>query len=500
MNKKKLLYNTITSVILQIITIVCGFIIPRLLLKSFGSETNGLVNSISNFLGFITVLEMGFGSVIPSALYKPLADNDKQKISEIMTSADNYFKLLARLFLGYVIILVFVYPTLISTHYTHLYVSSLIITISLNLICNYYFGITNRLLLQADQRIYISNIVRILILTISTIVSYIMLKMNFDILAVKIAGSLIGIFHPFVLHCYVKKHYQIAKVSTENNVLDQKWYGFAQHISCFVFANTDVFLLTVFSTLYNVSIYNIYHLVLTGIESLVNSIMPGFQPILGNEWAKQNTAKLNYIFEFYIWLYHTISTLAFSCTLILIVPFVMVFTKGVNDTNYAVYTFAVLITISRFIFCLKTPYHDMIFAANHYKQTQSYFVFATAINLLVSALAVKKYSLNGVAIGTIIGCLYQLIWMIVYNTKFLKTITCFKTSKQIIIDIVLFGITLVYYFNAKNQICSTYYSWFLYAIKTFAIVFIFITIVNYICYNDKIKIITKQLKTKADFS
>ena len=71
MRKKKLIYNTISSLIFQVTTIVCGFILPRLILNAFGSNVNGLVNSITQFLGIISFLELGVGAVVQSALYKP---------------------------------------------------------------------------------------------------------------------------------------------------------------------------------------------------------------------------------------------------------------------------------------------------------------------------------------------------------------------------------------------------------------------------------------------
>ena len=73
MNRKKLLaLNTSSSLIFQLTTIVCGFIVPRIILKSYGSEVNGLINSIMQFLAIISFLELGVGAVIQSSLYNPL--------------------------------------------------------------------------------------------------------------------------------------------------------------------------------------------------------------------------------------------------------------------------------------------------------------------------------------------------------------------------------------------------------------------------------------------
>ena len=84
LRKKKLAKNTVSSLLFRITTIICGFIIPRLILNSYGSEVNGLINSIMQFLGIIAFLELGVGAVVQSSLYKPLSDNDNDGISSIV--------------------------------------------------------------------------------------------------------------------------------------------------------------------------------------------------------------------------------------------------------------------------------------------------------------------------------------------------------------------------------------------------------------------------------
>ena len=61
---QKLKLNTVTSLINQRVLIICGFIVPVLILHAFGSAVNGLVNSITQFLGFISLLELGVGAVV----------------------------------------------------------------------------------------------------------------------------------------------------------------------------------------------------------------------------------------------------------------------------------------------------------------------------------------------------------------------------------------------------------------------------------------------------
>ena len=116
MRKRRLLLNTGASVIHQIISIVCGFILPRLILSHYGSSVNGLVSSITQFLGFVTLMDMGVGAVVQSSLYKPLAEKDTYKISQIMAASNQFFSRIAIVLCIYSAILMAVYPFLIDAN------------------------------------------------------------------------------------------------------------------------------------------------------------------------------------------------------------------------------------------------------------------------------------------------------------------------------------------------------------------------------------------------
>lgn len=107
--KKKLLLNTLTGMLRQLTVVICGFVLPRYMLLYFGSSLNGLVSSISHFLNFITFLEMGVGAVVQSNLYAPLADKCSTKISEIFLASERFFRKIAFIFIGYIVVLLFVF-------------------------------------------------------------------------------------------------------------------------------------------------------------------------------------------------------------------------------------------------------------------------------------------------------------------------------------------------------------------------------------------------------
>ena len=107
--EKRAKLNITTSLFNQFVTLICGLIIPRILLEAFGSEAYGATNSITQFLGYITLLEGGIGGVARAALYKPLAEKNIYKISQVMYEIKRFFRIIAYIFIPYVFILCFLF-------------------------------------------------------------------------------------------------------------------------------------------------------------------------------------------------------------------------------------------------------------------------------------------------------------------------------------------------------------------------------------------------------
>lgn len=493
---EKLALNTVSSLALQVVSVICGFILPRLILETFGSDVNGLVNSITQFLGVITLLDLGVGAVVQSALYKPLADNDTNMISKIYVSANKFFRRLAEILLVYVVLLMIFYPMLVNKSFGHMYTALLIAAICISSFAQYYFGIVNSLLLNADQRGYIQYVAQIITLILNTFACYIIIKLGASIQIVKLTTSLIFLLRPLFLVFYVKKHYSIdKKITYTEEPIKQKWNGMAQHFASYVLNGTDNIVLTMFSTLGNVSIYSVYNVVIIGVKNALLSVTNGFQSLIGEMLAKKETMKLNAFFGFVEWFLHTGTTLVFGCTGVLIVDFVRVYTYGINDAEYIQPLFAVLITIANAGHCLRLPYNILILAAGHYKQTQSNYIIAMILNIVVSIATVKMWGLVGVAIGTLIAMAYQTVWMAKYDSK---NIICwpFKNFlKQCGVDAITVIIASLATFKIP-MLSVSYVSWFLLAIEAFGIWLIISIVINTIFYRERVLSIFIRVKRR----
>ena len=427
---------------------------------------------------------MGMTAVVQSALYKPLANKDNEGVSLIISSADRFFKLLAKILIVYSVLLVFIYPQITASSFSFLYIGSLIIVMSISLFAQYYFGITNQLLLCADQKLYIPNLLQIVTLILNTLVCALLIFLNLPVQAVYIATTIIYLSRPIYYYLYVKRNYKLLGVrSIKNEPIKQKWNGLAQHIAAVVLDGTGTIVLTLFSTLSNVAIYGVYYLVVSGLNKLLISSTAGFQSYYGELWAKKEFECLTKSFEKLIWSIHTAVIFVFGCAAVLIVPFVKLYTYSISDVNYEVPTFALLLTSAYACYCLRLPYNILVLACNHYKQTQASYIVATIINIVIAVVAVIKLGLVGVALGTIIAMGYQTLWMANYTSKYLIKWPLKSFYYQLFVD----AITVL----TAYMLCSilsfediSIMGWILLAVKTVSLWAVSIISINYIFFKD----------------
>lgn len=491
----KALKNIVTSIIQQIVTFVCGLIVPRLILGTYGSDVNGLINSITQFLSYISLLESGFGSVIKSILYKPIAKKNKEEIQNILKSSEHFFRVIALIFIIYIILLCFLYPVFVNTQFDTIFTVSLIVIIAISTFAEYFFGMTYKLYLQAEQKGYITSSIQIVTIIINTILVLILINCGATIQIVKLGSALIFIFRPILQNIYVKRKYNInLKNAKKDYKIKQKWDGFAQHLAGVIHGNTDVAILTIFSTMKEVSVYTIYNLIVMGLRNIITILSSAIDSAFGDMMAKGEKENLNNKFSTYEFIYYTIITIIYSCALVLIVPFVQVYTKGITDTNYVRYIFAYIFVLAYFIHAIKTPYNTLAYTAGKFKETQKGAWIEAFSNLIISLLLVNFLGIVGVAIGTLISVLIRGIEFLIFTSKNILDRKNSKTFIRAIISILeLLLVTFIgnIIINFKE---ISYINWIVEGIKVFIMSVIIIIPINLIYYKNERSELKKMLK------
>ena len=437
-NKKKrvALVNASSCLLLQLVTIISGFIIPRLILVYFGSEVNGLVSSLTKFLSYINILEGGLTGVVIASLYRPFVSGDNKKISSIVKTASNFYKKISIIFLLFSIMLAIFYPILVNSSFSAEYIFWLTIILSSSSFVQYCFTLSSRTILSADKKVYIVSLTQSLFIVLSVIASYFSLVLYPDIHLFKAIPAAIFIIQPLIFNTYVGRKYQInKKAKIDKGLLKQRWDGFALNIADFIHTNTDIVILTVFASLSDVSIYSVYALVISGLRSIMQSLSNGIRPSIGQLYAKGDICELQKKISIYEHMIFFIVFTLFSVTAFLIIPFVGLYTSGINDANYYQPAFAIIIVITEGIGLIRNAHLDLAYSANKFKEMKIPCFIEAGINIAISMLLIGQFGLIGIAIGTMVSTIFRTIYHVWFAKKLIN-----RPQRAFYLKLLSFGI------------------------------------------------------------
>lgn len=429
--------NAASTLAHQLVTTLCGLVVPWIMIDTFGSVVYGATTSIAQFLSYISLLEGGIGRVARGAFYKPLADGDNENISRIYLATKRFFLIVGIVFMAYALILSFTYYDIADiTGFTRKYIFALVLSISIGKFAEYMGGISNITLFNADQKQYVVNFVYIITNIINTLFIVILACSGIDILWVKLSSSMVFVLRPIIYTLYRKRHYKIKK-TLERAELKNKYTGIAQHAAYVIQNNTDIIMLTVFADLKLIAVYSVYHLVCFSIRNITSSFTGGMEAAFGEMIAKGEYEALHSAYEKYKCMLTFLTITLFGATAILIVPFIKIYTSGVTDAEYSQPLFALLMILGEAINCLILPCFNMTIAANKLKESQMGAYGEAAVNLIVSFILVFWNPLVGVAIGTLVSSLFKSVFYILYSGKNILKINVKRMILNLFISILI---------------------------------------------------------------
>ena len=308
---------------------------------------------------------------------------------------------------------------------------------------------------------------------------------------------MIFIARPILQNIYVKKKYNITLRNVDNNYkLRQKWDGMAQHFAYVIHANADIVILTLCSSVAEVSVYYVYLLITSSIKSIIQGFSNGIDATFGDMIAKNELEKLNKSFRINEVLFFSMVTVLFTATLFLIIPFVRVYTSGITDANYIRPVFAYLMVISEFIWAIRDPYNIIIQVAGHFKQTKKGAWMEAVVNVVISITLVWEYGLVGVAIGTLVAMTIRGIEFMYYSSRHTLKRKLKYNCKYVLIIISEFFIILLVKRLLPEVEITNYFEWIGQAFKITAIAVVTVVIINVIAYKKEVNEVMKFIKSK----
>ena len=437
--KRNLIYN----VIKYVTQLVLQFVLRTVLIYKMGVEYLGLNGLFTNIFAFLNLTELGIGTAIVYSMYKPISENDVNKVK----SLHNVFKKFY-LFISLIVLVV----GLGITPFINSFISGGV-TVDINIYLLYvlylvntlvgYLGAHKRSLLFAYQQNFVENKVR----TIS----------NFIMTIIQIGAILIFnnyyIYYSFTIACTLLEcvliHISANKLHPEINgksdPLDKKTKkeltknitALSMHkIGTVIVSSTDSILISMLFGVVVLGAYSNYFLIQTSLIAIFTLVIFAIMGSVGNLIASCDTEtvykkykQINFIFAY-------LSAFTTICSITLFQSFINKWTGGGE------YLLPLICVI---FMCLSFYLSRMRSTVAVFKESSGLFwqnrwspIVEAIVNLLSSVVLAKLIGITGIFIGTIISFVVAPLWTepkVLYKYYFKKSVK--EYYKRYLLDFII---------------------------------------------------------------
>lgn len=477
---KKLKINMVASLMYEVVVVICGMILPRVVLSYFGSTYNGIVNSITQFMGFSIVFRSGLGAVTNAALYKPLADNDVVAVSEIMVATKKFMNKVGVMLIAFIVGFAGIYSFIVMDEFSYMFTFSLVLIIGASVFVENMFSIKYKILLQADQKYYIQTIAAMIAQLLSTAFSVILIVTGFGIHVVR-AGAVLGLMTtPFILKIYVDRHYDVDwNASPNNSAIKSRWDAFAQQLASVVNNNVPTIIMTLMLPMKEISVYSVYNLVAYNIRQLLTSFLSSMKATFGNMIARNETETLRKRFSDVEFVVFTACTIIFTTAAIMLTPFVLVYTKDITDADYNQYWLGIFLVVVSMMSVVRVPYQLLVEAAGIFKETRNGAFLEIVLNVVFSAIFGYLFGVIGVVAGCLVATVVRTIQFVIVSCRRVLGISVLSVVKKYVFffAIHISIIALAYCFDDWFY-CTSLIKWVFVAACVFCIVTLMVLLLD----------------------
>lgn len=446
MSKRLLIVkNVFSGIISRVLLLVLGFLVPRVVITTYGSDVNGLLGTVTQIFSYMALLEAGIGQATLNALYKPVANGDKEKISLVMSSSKAYFRRATLIYMGCFCVLSFAFPFVINTNLDYVTVFLIVLFEGASEIVSFLYIQCRNELLYAEGKSYVAVSTDTVIKILNYFAKIILALCGVNIVVVQMSFFGLNLLKYLFYRMYFVKDYSWLDFTKtpDKSVLKERNSFVLTELSWTVFMSTDMIVLSIFCDTKLASVYSVYNLVFMNVSNILGAVFSGISYLLGIEYCK-NIDRYKKLHDMYNIIFMSAITILMSVSYIMIEPFIKLYTEGVSDVNYSYHGLAMMFSLIQLISWSRYVNGNLTGIAGYAKVMSKVSMVEAMINIIVSIILVNKLGILGVVIGTVVALPLKYFTSCYIVDKKILHRTSWKTHFIVGLNMLLFfGVTYV---------------------------------------------------------
>lgn len=411
--------NVIWASSSQIVVLVSQFLVQMFFVRELSVAYVGANGLFTNVISILSFAELGIGSALNFALYKPIMDHDEIKVRALMKLYRNAYVVIGMVILIAGALIVPFIPNLIANNDGIPNIGALFYLAVIGTAVSYFFNYA-RAFLIADQASWEDSKNRTIYRIIQTVAQIIILIgwQRFDLfLIVPIITTVLSNIR--IARVAVKRAPYLTLKNIPSGILTKADFNnirgniagsFSSRIGYVLVNGTDNILISKFIGLSVAGMYSSYLMLLQGINSILGQVHSSLIATIGSKAIKQNDQEKMTVLQVYLLINSLIVSFIGPAVIVFIQPFITVWVG--HNLLLGLFT-PLLLTVNFSLTQMRQPVLSMISGLGLFWEMR-YKSFAEAgVNLIVSLVLLMQTSLgvNAVIIGTILSnLLVNTIW------------------------------------------------------------------------------------------
>jgi len=411
MRTKHSLRNVTVGVASQMLIVIVGFVSRKIFIVTLGGALLGINALYTSVISMLSLTELGIGTAIICNLYKPLAENDKQRIASLVQFYEKAYRLIGFIVLLLGFALMPFLNLLLKEPMDPVYLAVVFGFFLSDTVISYFFA-HKRSLIFADQRNDIVTIVS----TVSTVsaslvqIAVLLVTKNYVLyLSIKV---IIRVIENFIISRIADKRYPYLKHApylhldkeTKGNIVINTKALSMHFVGNYLINGTDNIIITRFLGVLIAGLYSNYFLIVSTLRIVISQFSTGIIASFGNMIAKEKSEKSQDVLKKAFFINFVVYNFVSVSLLCLFNPFI---TLWIGEASLLSMPVVMIISLNFYIVGISEVMGSLRSSAGIFRPDKYLHIFLAALNLIVSIGLVQVIGMIGIFLGTLLCLLIK---------------------------------------------------------------------------------------------